>query len=382
MKSVITNSSGKGGFSVTPYEVRGEVDYSKLIKEFGLKHLPKLPKEFEENILFRRGVIFAHRDFDKIIDCVKNKKKFVMMTGLMPSGEFHLGHMLIAQQIILYQKLGAKIYLAVADLEAYLTRGKSLEELRKIAIDQYLVNYIALGLKPEKVDFYFQSDRSKDSKKANSYYSLVSEFSKAASFNEFKAVYGELSPARIQASLLQAADMFHPQLKEFEGKVPVIVPVGADQDPHLRIARDMKVKMREYDFNQLSSTYNVFLPSLKGGSKMSSSDPMSHIAMTDSPSEVKNKINKYAFSGGKDTLEEHRKHGGNPDVDVSFQYLKMFFEPDDKKLEKIEKDYRSGKLLTGELKAYLIEKINAFLKEHQKKRKLAEKQVDKFIFKG
>lgn len=371
----------KEKFEVTPYEVKGNVDYDKLIKEFGLKSISdlKLSKQFQENILFRRGVIFAHRDFDRILDCVKNKKPFVMMTGLMPSGEFHLGHMLVAQQIIFYQKLGAKIYLAVADLEAYLTRGKSLEELRKIAIDKYLVNYIALGLKPENIDFYFQSERSNNSEKANAYYSLASEFSKYATFNEFKAVYGELNPGRIQASILQASDMFHPQLSEFEGKVPVLVPVGADQDPHLRIARDMKTRFKEKDFIQLSSTYNVFLPSLKGGSKMSSSDSMSYISMTDKPEEVKKKINKYAFSGGKSSIEEHRKHGGNPDVDVSFQYLKMFFEPDDKKLEKIEKDYRSGKLLTGELKAYLIDKINAFLKEHQKKRKEAEKLVEKFI---
>ena len=116
---------------------------------------------------------------------------------------------------------------------------------------------------------------------------------------------------------------------------------------------------------------------------MSSSDngENSVIYLTDSPEEVKRKINKYAFSGGQATIEEHRKLGGNPDVDVSFQYLKMFFEEDDKKLEKIEKDYRSGKLLTGELKAILIEKINIFLKEHQKKREEAKKQLDKFLFK-
>ena len=74
--------------------------------------------------------------------------------------------------------------------------------------------------------------------------------------------------------------------------------------------------------------------------------------------------------------------GGNPDIDVSFQYLRMFFEDDDKKLGKIEKDYRSGKLLSGELKAILIEKINAFLKEHQAKREKAKKEVEKFIYKG
>lgn len=45
-------------------------------------------------------------------------------------------------------------------------------------------------------------------------------------------------------------------------------------------------------------------------------------------------INKHAFSGGKDTIEEHRKFGGNPDVDVSFMYLTFFLE-DDEQLEQI-----------------------------------------------
>lgn len=369
----------KKSMKVTPWEVSGEVDYKKLIKQFGLKPITKLPEKFKKNILFRRKVVFAHRDFDRILDAVKNKRKFVMMTGLMPSGEFHLGHMLVAQQMLFYQKLGAKLYIAVADLEAYNAKQKSLEELRKVAIDQYLINYIALGLKPQNCDFYFQSDRSKDSKKSNAYYRLASNFSRNATFNEFKAIYGQISPGKMNASLLQTADMFHPQLSEFEGPVPVIVPVGADQDPHLRIARDIGRRYKDHKFVQLSSSYHMFLPGLKGGGKMSSSDELSYIAMTDSPKTVERKIKRYAFSGGKETVKEHKEKGGNPDIDVSFQYLRMFFEPNDTKLEKIYNDYKSGKLLTSELKAILIKKINAFLKKYQKQRQKAKKKVDKFL---
>ena len=90
---------------------------------------------------------------------------------------------------------------------------------------------------------------------------------------------------------------------------------------------------------------------------------------------------KHAFSGGRDTLEEHRKKGGNPDIDVSYQWL-TFFEEDDKKLKKIYNDYKSGKLLTGELKQILVDKLNVFLKNHQKERKKAKKQLDKFIYKA
>ncbi len=376
-------SKEKDRIKITPWEVKGRVDYNKLIKEFGLKSLKFLPKQFNKLPFFRRGIVFAHRDFKIIAESIEKKRPFAMMTGLMPFGKFHFGHMLIAQQIIFYQSLGAKVYVAVADIEAYNTRNSNIKVMRETAIKEYLINYIALGLKPKNCDFYFQSQRSKDGKKSNAYYSLANLFARHVTFNEFKAIYGEITPGKMISSLLQASDMLHPQLPEFEGKpIPVIVPVGADQDPHLRLARDVSQRIKTHKFIQLSSTYNKFVPGLKGiNTKMSSSDPNSYIALTDTPEQVKNKIMKHAFSGGQGSLAEHRKKGGNPDIDIAFQYLKIFFEPDDKKLKKIYDDYKSGSLLTGELKQHLIKKINSFLKEHQKKRKLAEKQVDKFIFK-
>lgn len=363
---------------VNPWEVKGDIDYDKMVKEFGITPMKELPNVFNKELLFRRRIIFAHRDIQRVLEAVKEKKPFAMMTGLMPTGKFHIGHMILAQQILFYQKLGAKIYIAVADIEAYNARGQSIEESRKIAVEEYILNYIALGLKPENCEIYFQSERSGDAKKSNAYYRLQNVLARYATFNEFKAVYGEISPGKMVSALLQSADMLHPQLPEFSGKIPVVVPVGIDQDPHLRLARDISQRIKNPSFVQLSSTYHFFAPGL-GGGKMSSSEPNSFIALTDSAEEVKKKINKYAFSGGKDTLEEHRKFGGNPDIDVSFQYLKFFFEQDDKKLAQIEKDYRSGKLLSGELKKITIEKITSFLKEHQKKRELARKDIGKFI---
>jgi tryptophanyl-tRNA synthetase len=75
-----------------------------------------------------------------------------------------------------------------------------------------------------------------------------------------------------------------------------------------------------------------FLDALQGpGSKMSASDETSAIFMKDSAKDIKNKVNKYAFSGGRETVEEHREKGGNPDVDVSYQYLQFFLEDDEVK---------------------------------------------------
>jgi len=363
---------------ITPWDVSGEIDYNKLIREFGVYPLKELPAVFNENVLFRRRIVFAHRDIQRILEAIKNKKPFVMMTGLVPTGKFHIGHMILAQQMIFYQKLGAKIYIAVADLEAYNARGQSLEDSRKIAIEEYIKNYIALGLKPENCEIYFQSARSNDANKSNSYYELQNILAKYVTFNEFKAIYGEISPGKMLVSLLQASDMLHPQLAVFEGSVPVVVPVGIDQDPHLRLARDIASRIKKPKFIQLSSTYHMFVPGLKGG-KMSSSDQTSFIALTDDAKTVEKKIKKYAFSGGRATLDEHRKKGGNPEIDVSFQYLKIFFEQDDKKLKKVYDEYKSGKLLTSELKDILIKKMNDFLKEHQKKREQTGKTISSYL---
>jgi tryptophanyl-tRNA synthetase len=366
-------------FVVTPWEVKGDIDYDRLMKEFGIQPLKELPKVFNENILFRRKVVFAHRDIQQIMNRMRKKEPFVMMTGLMPSGKFHIGHMLVAQQMLFYQQMGAHVYIAVADIESYNSRGQELKEGRKIALEEYAANNIALGLKPKNCRIYFQSNRSKDEKKANAYYRLQNLLARHATFSEFKAVYGDITPGKMISALLQAADMLHPQLPEFEGVMPVVVPVGVDQDPHLRLARGMSSRIKAHKFIKLSSTYHKYMPGLSGG-KMSSSDPNSYIALSDSPAEADKKIKKYAFSGGQPTVEEHRKKGGNPDVDVSFQYLSMFFEEDDKKVKQIYDGYKSGNILTGELKQMLVDKMSKFLDKHHKSMEKARGKVGQYIW--
>ena len=55
-------------------------------------------------------------------------------------------------------------------------------------------------------------------------------------------------------------------------------------------------------------------------------------------------INKHAFSGGRDTEEEHRRLGGDTSVDVSYQYLTFFME-DDEALAKVKKVFPNNKLI-------------------------------------
>jgi tryptophanyl-tRNA synthetase len=369
---------------IDPWGSGSVKDYGKLIKQFGIEDFkPLLSKIKDPMLTMRRGIVFGHRDYGRIMDAIEKRNKFVMLTGLMPSGKFTLGHKMVADEIIYLQQKGARTYLIVADTEAYNMRGGKLEDLRKVAIEEYLVNYIALGLKPKHTDFYFQSDRSSDPDKSNAYYRLIGMASKRTTFNEMKAIYGELNPGKIMSVFTQVADILHPQLPEFEGKCPVVVPVGVDQDPHIKLTRDIASRFKgnkEFDFIPPCSFYHEFMPGLKGvDTKMSSSDPLSYIALTDSPKEARQKIMKYAFSGGGNSVEEHRKKGGNTKVDIAYHMLYYMFEPDDKKLAKIRQDYESGRLLTGELKQILVDKLTAFLEKHQDARKKAKDKVNDFL---
>ncbi len=86
---------------------------------------------------------------------------------------------------------------------------------------------------------------------------------------------------------------------------------------------------------------------------MSASITTSAIFVSDSPRDIKDKINKYAFSGGGATAEEQRAHGANLAVDVPYKYLSFLMEDDDE-LKRIGEEYAAGRLLTGEVKAMVI----------------------------
>lgn len=112
---------------------------------------------------------------------------------------------------------------------------------------------------------------------------------------------------------------------------------------------------------------------------MSASDENTAIFMTDTPKQIQKKINKYAFSGGQVTVEDHRRLGGNPDVDVAYQYL-SFFKDDDSMLKETYDAYKRGDLLSGELKKLSIEVLQEFVKGFQERRaKVDQETLDSFM---
>ncbi|ARM76098.1 tryptophan--tRNA ligase [Acidianus manzaensis] len=365
-------------FSVTPWEVKGKVDYDKLIVQFGTQKItPEIKERVKKlvgedlHLMLRRDVFFSHRDFDKILNDYESGKGFFLYTGRAPSLGMHVGHLLpFIFTKWLQEKFKVNLYIEITDDEKFMRNiDLTLDQTRQYAYDNIL-DIIAVGFDPDRT-FIFQ-----DTEYIRNMYPLATKIAKKLTFSEVKATFGLDNSSNIGI-------IFYPALQivptMFEKK-RCLIPAGIDQDPYWRLQRDIAESLGYYKAAQIHSK---FVPPLTGPEgKMSSSIPESAIYLTDDPKTVERKIMKYAFSGGQPTIELHRKYGGNPDIDVSFQWLYMIFEDDDAKIKKIEEDYRSGKLLTGELKQILVEKLNNFLENHRQKREEAKDLVNMFKYDG
>jgi len=233
---------------IDPWSSTTYQDYSKLRDEFGIE-------EFDEKLfidlskshkLLRRGVIFGHRGFQSIRDSILNKKPWAILTGLMPSGRMHLGHKMVIDEVIFYQTLGADINIAVADIEAFSTRDYTLEETKNFALNEYIPNYIALGLKPEKCRIYFQS-KNRDVK------DLAYILGKKINWSQMQATYGfngQTNMSHVFSPLVQTGDILHVQIEKYGGIRPTLVPVGVDQDPHIRLSRDIAQAHRFFNVTE------------------------------------------------------------------------------------------------------------------------------------
>lgn len=342
------------------------IDYEKLVNHFGIKELGDiLPTLENPACLMKRGVIFGHRDFDKIIKSINNKQNYAVVSGMMPSGRMHIGHKMIVDQLKWYDKENALLSLPIADMEAYAARGISFKDSKKLAIEEYIANYIALGLDVTKDNIipYLQSEYEpvKD---------LTFKLSKKVTFNEMKAIYGfngSTNIAHTYVPLVQVADILSPQLEELGGPKNVVVPVGPDQDPHIRLTRDIADRLKtEFGFLPPSSTYHRFITGLTGG-KMSSSQPKTAIYLTDTPEEAEKKV-KTSKTGGRESLQEQKELGGCPDKCVIYELLVYHLIKDDKELEKIREECLNGTLLCGVCKTKTSELMKKLFQKISDKR--------------
>ncbi len=362
------------GNIIDPFGSSVVKDYDKVIQQFGLQPIGKsITKKIKNPSRFlRRGIDFAHIDFDKFLDAAQQRKPVAIMTGIKPTSEFHLGSKITAEKIIYFQReFNAKVFFSIADLEGMVDNGLPLEEQAKIAVHN-VADLLALGLDPKNAYIYRQSQERR-------VMNLAYLFSRRITANHMRNLYGERQLGLYLAAFTQAGDILMPQLEEFGGPKAVLVPVGCDQVPHMFLSRDIANKFeKEFGFIRPATVVHKFFRALNGLSKMSKRDPMSMLTLSDNPEMVKKKINM-TLTGGRQTVEEQRKLGGIPEDSVVYELYNYHFVDDDNKVKKVYNDYKTGKLLDGDMKKEITEIVIKFLEEHQKKKEkmltLAEKLV-------
>ena len=354
-------ATGDGDFTVTPYTVEGNVDYEKLLERFGADRLTdEQVARFPDHPLIRRRVYYAGRDVDRFLDAAEAGETHSIVTGRGPSGPMHLGHVMpfdLARRI--QEETGARVYVPLSDDEKYLLKDQTMDEIHEHTRDN-LRDLLAVGFDPERTRFVV------DGLDAGAVYPTAVRVAKRITPATVDAVYGE--PPNVGLSFypaVQAAHLLLPQL--VHGRHPTLVPVAIDQDPHVRVCRDVAAK-EAFDVEKPGALLGKFLPSLEGPGKMSSSDDVPGIELTDDPETAREKIVRYAYSGGRVDVDEHRERGGDPEVDVAYQLLSYFLEPDDETVERLAREYRDGQLLSGEMKEYAAEKVTEFLRSHQERR--------------
>ncbi|RLG37906.1 MAG: tryptophan--tRNA ligase, partial [Candidatus Alkanophagales archaeon] len=217
------------------------IDYSKVFTEFGISRFEGLlPRVKEPHLYMRRRIVMGHRDYELILEAMERRRPFAVMSGFMPSGKLHLGGKMVMDEIIWHQRMGAAAFVSIADMEAHAVRRISWRECKKIGVFEYILSLIALGFDPHRGFIYFQSEN-------RLLQDLAFELGCEANIGELSAVYGfssDVNVSKCVSVLMQSADILQPQLATFGGPKPTVIPVGFDQDPHIRLTRDVASRVR------------------------------------------------------------------------------------------------------------------------------------------
>ena len=346
-----------------PWGISAIKDYSRLQSEFGIEPLaPLVPRFKKPSPHMRRGIDFGQRDLARIVEAVERNKPYAVMSGIKPTGDFHLGTKMTADDMVYFQSLSKKgtVFYAIADVEAYADNGLSFEQTAKTAV-RNVADILALGLDPDRAVVYFQSEELKVMR-------LGIVFSRGVTNNMLRAIYGERQIGLYMAALFQAGDILMPQLPELGGPKPVLVPVGADQDPHVRLARDLAARYHEeYGFIPPSSVYHQLMLGLGGSDKMSKRSADTLLTLDDATKDASRKI-MTAFTGGRDTVEEQRRLGGRPEICPVYDLYRFHFARDDDHVQLVYHECTKGIRLCGECKQEAAGLVKDFLEGHRKRR--------------
>ncbi|MHA1279744.1 MAG: tryptophan--tRNA ligase [Candidatus Helarchaeota archaeon] len=344
-------------------------DNEKLVKKFGAKRISSL-KHLPDFYTFTKGLIYSHRDFDKFFKALERGEKCAIVSGFNASGTIHLGHKAVFDTNLYFQReFDIPVFIPISDDESYVAgKIKTQEEALENSL-QLVKELIAYGFDPNRT--YFIIDQI-----YTNIYNLAIKLSKKITLSEVKATYGYKNEDNPGLYFYPAVQSAHILLPQELGIKHVLVPIGPDEDSHLRICRDVAAR---FGYEKPSVIHLEFMPGIDG-EKMSKSKNNAIFFSEDSQSILK-KIRR-ALSGGKKGIEEHRKRGGDPEKDIACQYLAKFFLTKEEG-EKLFKEYRAGRLLSKEVKDRLARELLKFIGEFQARlKKVSDEDVSSAILRN
>lgn len=357
-------------FEVTPFDVKGTVNYNRLIDMFGAQPItPEIIERFEQVVgvkahtFLRRGLFLSHRDLDILLQHIEKhgKHNIYLYTGRGPSSmSMHLGHYIpFAFTKWLQDVLDAKLVIQMTNDEKYLFKDLTLEQVQ-LMTKENIKDIIAIGFDPKRT-FIFDNINY-----IQHLYPNVLQVQKHLNINKLQSTFGFNNSDHIGKYMFPAIQMvpaFHTSFPTFlKGDSLCVIPCAIDQDNYFRLLRDLCSVCNQ---RKPVLLHSKFLPSLGVGDKMSASS--GDALYLDATKQQIEKAIKRSVSGGGVTLELHRQHGADLDKDTAFQYLKVFLE-DDEELKNIETEYKAGRMLTGQVKQRCIEVLQSIFTEFQQKR--------------
>ena len=363
---------------VTPWSVSGKIDYMRLVENFGTQLIGDDLKERFEKIIGRklhpwiaRCLFFSHRELDKFLDAYENGESVFLYTGRGPSNNLHLGHMIpFIMTQWLQQVFDCPTIIQIADDEKYYFKDIEFKDIKKMEYEN-VKDIISFGFDPKKT-FIFSNREYRLG--VPEYELFVSDMKKKVSTKEVTKIFGfddDTNIGMLDWPFYQTAAAFSKSYPHIFGNYTAhcMVVYAIDQDNYFRLGRNMASEMNLIKPYSIMST---FLDPLTGaGGKMSSTGSSNDITifLSDNSETIKKKIITHAYSGGggNGTLNDHKKFGGNIDIDIPCRFLK-YFEYNDDILDDVYNGFKSGTLSCSDTKNILINTLTKIIQDHQHKR--------------
>ena len=312
--------------------------------------------------------------------------KNIILTGDRPTGKLHLGHYVgsLRKRVELQNKGGFDEYfIMIADAQALTDNADNPKKIRDNVLE-VMLDYLSLGLDPEKITFFVQSQIKALPEMTAYFMNLVS----LPRLLRNPTVKTEIAQKDFEKVGVPVGFAVYPisQASDITAFKANLIPVGEDQEPMLEQTREIvKAFNRTYKTDVLvpcksilpSNKESMRLPGIDGSAKMSKSLG-NCIYLSDEPNDIKKKVNSIVTAPRK--LEDP----GEVENCVLFTYLRAVcldehfekYYPEFKTLAELEEAYKKGGIGDGKIKQFLFNVLNDILSPIRERRKEFSKNID------